>query len=151
MICTKCGNTIPNGAKYCSHCGTEQPKSSEPGMPVFEAFEPETQYQPAQTTMNSPETNAREIIVAPPTAKQTMIWAILGAAFGCTFFTSFLGIIFSVKTKRLVKSYKEYWGTPHGMAKAGDIISRIGLPVSIVMTSLFVVYMITAIFAAALN
>ncbi len=32
MICTNCGNVMPDNAKFCTTCGTAAPISSEQGM-----------------------------------------------------------------------------------------------------------------------
>lgn len=168
MYCRQCGVPLPEDARFCTKCGFdnaapmifEAPPAaespSEPYAPLYEqsaypqpvAPYPAQAYQPQQPFVS--EEQKQE-------ANSVLIWGILGLAFSCSFFLSFLGIIFSAVAKKKAKAYIARWGTIYGKAKVGNILSTVGIPVGIVFTVLFVIYLIVyisffaALFSGALN
>ena len=160
MYCRKCGVPLPEDARFCTQCGFDNAapliSEAEPYAPVYEqpqyqqsvAPYPAQAYQPQQPFVS--EEQKQE-------ANSVLIWGIIGLAFSCTFFLSFLGIIFSAVAKKKAKAYIARWGTIYGKAKVGNILSTVGIPVGIVFTVLFVIYLIVyvsffvALFSGALG
>lgn len=106
----------------------------EPAPVYAEAPKAEPVYAAAPATVNN--ANVEEL------SKDALIWGILGLAFSCTFFLSLLGIIFSAIAKKKYAAYAAAAGTPSGKGKVGGILARVGLPVGIVMTVFFFIYII---------
>ena len=78
MYCMTCGAAIPEGSEFCIKCG-----ASQTDLPV-----------PVETE-EYPVYDAAPEWTWPVTPTNVLVWAILGLAFACTFYLSFLGIIFS--------------------------------------------------------
>jgi len=72
-------------------------------------------------------------------ARSAMILAIVGAAL-CEL--GIPGIIICAIARGKVKAWMEKYGTPTGMAKAANIISKVGLILSIVMTVYWLFFII---------
>ncbi|MBR2582975.1 MAG: zinc ribbon domain-containing protein [Oscillospiraceae bacterium] len=118
MYCDRCGAEIPAGASFCANCG------------AVVSSQPTEQYAPVSTG-------------APvPTPSSILTMGILAVAFCCTFYFSFLGIVFGAIGKSKAKSYLAYYGEPSGQVKAGSIMSKIGFIVGIVFTVLAVLAII---------
>lgn len=125
----------------------EQPVYEQPvyEQPVYEqpvCEQPVYEQPPHQYIQPVPE------IPGVPTPQQQsdsnslLVFGILGLAFACTFYLSFLGIIFSAIAKGKSRDYLFRYGAHYGKAKVGRILANIGLPVGIVLTCLFVTYLI---------
>lgn len=112
MICKNCGAEVADETKFCQNCGAMM--ESEPA-PVYEAAPAEAPAGPG------------------------LVWGILGLAFGCTAILSFLGIIFSAIGIGKAKKYAKQGYPLTGKNKVGSILSKIGLPVSIVVLVLFII------------
>ena len=119
MYCDRCGADIPSGATFCANCGA----------PVSTA--PAEQYA-APAYPSAPV----------PTPGSILTMGILAVAFCCSFYFSFLGIVFGAIGKSKAKSYLAYYGEPSGQVKAGSIMSKIGFIVGIVFTVLAVLAII---------
>ena len=77
-----------------------------------------------------------------------LLWGILGLSFSCTFFLSFLGIIFSAIGMSKANLYTRLTGRPVNKGgKVGRILSVVGLITGIVMTVLFIIWLIVIIAA----
>ena len=128
MICKNCGAEVADETKFCQNCGAmieAEPVPAE--APVYEAVPVE---QPAGPGL---------------------VWGILGLAFGCSFFASFLGIIFSAIGISKAKKYTKQGYPLTGKNKVGSILSKVGLPVSIVMLVFFIIYVIGVAALVAYN
>ena len=161
MFCHNCGNALEDGAKFCPNCGTpvaapvideapvveqpvvEEPVVEQPQQPVYEAPAAPVYQQPVYTTPVNPELNGM--------SKSILIFGIIGLAFSCSFYLSLLGIIFSAIGKGKVKAFLAAGGQLTGKAKVGNILAKVGLILGIVLTALFVVWLITIIVAAVAN
>lgn len=149
MNCKKCGAVIPDGGIICPYCGFD---TRSPG---FQTLNNSQRYeQPAQAQYVQPQSQYVQPQPVTPAyvtpqqqaeANSVLIWGILGLAFSCTFWLSFLGIIFSAIARGKVKDYLYRYGVLYGKAKVGNILSRIGLPVGIVLTVFAVIYIIYAL------
>ena len=126
MYCDRCGAEIPAGATFCANCGA----------PVSTA--PAEQYA-APAYPSAPV----------PTPGSILTMGILAVDFCCSFYFSFLGIVFGAIGKSKAKSYLAYYGEPSGQVKAGSIMSKIGFIVGIVMTAIALLTLIIYIIANA--
>lgn len=126
-FCTNCGAQIPDGSAICPNCGTQlaPAAASQPTYqaPVYQA----PAYQPAPALDNGP----------------VFTFGLLAVIF-CG--SGLLGLIFAIIAKKKIKNYVAAGGQLTGRAKAGSIMATIGLIVSIVMTVIWLIYII--IFAA---
>ena len=153
MNCKKCGAIIPDGGIICPYCGFD---TRSPGVQTLNNAqryqEPvQAQYippQPAPQPQYTPPVSPAYVTPQQQSeANSVLIWGILGLAFGCTFWMSFLGIIFSAIARGKVRDYLSRYGVLYGKAKVGNILSRIGLPVAIVLTVFAVIYLIYLLMA----
>lgn len=78
-----------------------------------------------------------------------MITGILAAAFSCTFFLSFLGIVFGPMGLGKAKNYLSQYGSYPVKVRIGKYLSIGGLAMGIFMTIYFFIYLIAAIAAVA--
>lgn len=109
MYCRFCGKEIEDSAKYCDRCGgiVTESETNENG----ETYAPEviTSYCEAE----------RETA-----AKKSLIFGILSLAIG-----SVIGFIFALVGMKHVRRYTDLnGGYVNGKAKAGKILSTIGIP-----------------------
>mgnify|MGYP000225882758 CR=1 FL=1 len=143
MFCTNCGASIQDGTNVCPVCGAPvqgaQPQSNQ--QPQFE-----------QPQFNQPQFNQpyyqQPAVPSSVTPSSVLTWGIVGLAFSCTFFLSFLGIIFSaVGTKKAKKLVEESGQQLSGKAKVGNILAKVGLPLGIVLTIFFIIWVIVIVAA----
>ncbi len=97
-----------------------------------------------------PSCGAENVSFAVPAENPTPIltWGILGVAFACSFFLSFLGIIFSAVALSKAKKYLAANGTLPTKAKVGKGLGIGGLIGGIVLTVLFIIYIAVIALAA---
>ena len=169
MICTKCGAEIPEGAKFCISCGTpaaapapqvEQPVYEAPQAPAYEAPQQPAYEQPPvyaaaapqQPQYQQPQYQQQPTYYAQPqpadagvSGKPALTFGILGIIFACTFYFSFLGIIFSAIGLGKAKAFQAAAGQLYGPAKVGKILSVIGLIVGIILTVIAAIALIAII------
>ena len=113
MYCKFCGNKIEQGAKFCTRCGstvsgTEESRTDENYAPEVISSYCEAELETA--------------------AKKSLIFGILSLAIG-----SVVGFIFALLSARQVRKYADLnGGYVSGKAKAGKILSTIGIPYGIV-------------------
>lgn len=77
-----------------------------------------------------------------PTQGNVLTWGILGLAFSGVFI---LGLIFSIVGKNKAKAYVAAHGQLEGAAKAGGILSTLGLIFSIIATVAWIIWVIAII------
>ena len=177
MICTNCGAEIPEGAKFCISCGTpaaaappvEQPVYEAPQAPAYEAPQAPVYEQPQAAPVyaaaaapqqpqyqqyQQPQYQQQPTYYAQPqpadagvSGKPALTFGILGIVFACTFYLSFLGIIFSAIGIGKAKAFRAAAGQLYGPAKVGKILATIGLIVGIILTVIFVIWLIAIIAA----
>ena len=115
MKCPYCGEEIKNESGYCEACGKTAPA-------VVELKE------------------GKDYVGPLGTSRPILTWGILSLGFGCIPFTCVLGIIFGIIGLRRAAQHERFTGTLLGPARAGKILSWIGLVVGSVMTGLVVWY-----------
>ena len=139
MFCSKCGAQIDDNAAFCPVCGYAVEKTTETytePTPVEPAFQQPVYQQPVyqQAPVNDQaKTEA---------AKSAMIMAIIGlvlAELGLP------GLILSCIARKKVKNYLNTYGELTGMAKVANILSKVGLALSIVMMVIWVIYIIAMV------
>ena len=126
----------------------EQPQYTQPAQPQYA----QPQYQPQQYDYAQPQYNAgapMEDPVERNLSKSILIFGILGIAFACTFYLSFLGIIFGAIALSKAKKYAASGYVVTGRAKVGKILGLVGLILGIVMVVILLIVIIVAIVAAA--
>lgn len=128
MYCKNCGNQIPDDASFCPACGATA-NAEEPVFEAAPAAEPVTEAQPAAQLGNT---------------TTLLVLAIIGLALGASWL-AVGGIVVSAIAKKKIEAYVNAGGLLVGKAKVANILSRIGLPVSIVMTVLCVLYIILVV------
>ncbi len=165
MICTKCGAEIPEGAKFCINCGNaavaaepapqpEPPVYEAPQQPAYEAPQQQPVYaapqqpqyqqpQYQQPQYQQPQYQQPTYYAQPApnpgvSGKPALTFGILGIIFACTFYLSFLGIIFSAIGLGKAKAFRAAAGQLYGPAKVGKILATIGLIIAIIMTVIYV-------------
>ena len=125
MYCSKCGAQMNDNSRFCPNCG--QLVQSTP------------QEMTAASTYEGPMGNPTPVLV----------WGIIGLAFACTFVASFLGIIFSIVGLKKANNYFSFCGEWSKQANIGRRLSKAGLIVGIILTALFIVYIIAIIMLVA--
>lgn len=127
-VCNNCGAELKNGAKFCENCGAPAEAVQEP---VREYVEEQTvEYYTEAPVANTPEQDSM--------AKSAMIMAIVGLALSEL---GLPGIIVSAIAKGKVKKATAA-GATGGKLKAARILSTIGLILSIVMTIVWLLYIV---------
>lgn len=165
MFCSNCGNQIPDGARFCGKCGTpvEMPQQQQPVQPQPEA-QPQAQVQSEQPVYQQPvyqqpiyqqqtyqqNVYQQESVVDPfyqdminSAAGSALTWGILSLVFACTFYLSFLGIIFACVAFSKANNYKRLNNNIlSGKAKVGRGLALGGLIAGIVMTFILFLFVI---------
>ena len=160
MICNNCGNQVADNANVCPYCGTPFAASAPQAAQPQYAQPAQTQYaQPVQNQYAQPQyaqPQYGQVAQAPvgdanerEMSKSTLIWGILGIAFGCSFYLSFLGIIFGAIGLGKAKNYMAAGYPLAGRAKTGRILALVGMILGIVLTVFFVIWLIAVIAAAS--
>ena len=66
MFCTKCGNQVPDGQKFCSACGNPMAPAQQPRQPQY--GQPQQQYQQPQQQYQQPQYGRPQYQQAAPAA-----------------------------------------------------------------------------------
>ena len=165
MFCNNCGAQLEEGTKFCAVCGapvqdaapvqqaTPQYEAPAPEAPSYEApaYNAAPVYDAAPAYTPSPAYNAAP--AENPFAGSVLKWGIMALAFACSFYISFLGIVFGIKAKNTAAdALAANNGQPlSGKAKVGAILGKVGLIVGIVMTAILALYLLILIIVAIAN
>lgn len=128
MFCKSCGNQLPDNAAFCPNCGA--------------SFAPAANVDPTPVTYAAPINTPSYDSAPAPSPTPILVFGIIALAMACSFWLSFVGIIFGALTRSKVNAYEMQGGQPSGMVKTGSKLGKAGLIVGIIMTVLFVVYLI---------
>jgi len=121
MFCNKCGANVPDGSTFCQNCGSAVgivPSVASDPYRVIPAVDP----------------REREA------SKSVLTFGIIALAFTCSFWLSFVGIIFAFIAFSKARAYERDFGPATGKAKVGKIFSIVSIPLSIVLTVIVAVY-----------
>lgn len=158
-FCINCGNAAAAAEPAPQ---VEQPVYEAPQQPAYEqppvyAAAPaapqqpqyqQPQYAPPQPQYQQPQYQQQPTYYAQPapaanvSGKPALTFGILGLVFACTFYFSFLGIIFSAIGLGKAKAFRAAAGQLYGPAKVGKILATIGLIVGIIMTVICLIVVI---------
>lgn len=130
MYCKHCGRTIDDEAKYCQHCGGEQ--YTEKAAEVEETV---------VNQVSDTEADSEFELQKEKLAKEIFRLGLMSGIFANTIILGFLGIIFSVRTRKAVLEYIEKFGALSGRALAGNIIRIPALVEGILYTVLVGIYL----------
>ena len=131
---------------YAAAAAPQQPQYQQPqyqqpqqyAQPQYQQYQqPQYQQQPTYYAQPQPD--------AGVSGKPALTFGILGIVFACTFYLSFLGIIFSAIGLGKAKAFKAAAGQLYGPAKVGKILATIGLIVGIILTVIFLIWLIALI------
>lgn len=151
MFCKFCGKQIPDGAAFCPECGKPANTSANSDANAnanananagtntnanYQSVQSAPNYNFQQGNVNANVNRERDSL-----AGSVLTFAILGLAFASTFCLSFLGLIFSCISRSKINNYCLLFGNPHGKAKVGNILGKVGLILSIVLTAIFTLYL----------
>ena len=138
MICTNCGTQFEDGA-FCPNCGTPAAAAPAPAPAPAPQAAPQYNYAPQPQPVYS-AAPAGAAAGDPEQEKSCLITGILAAAFSCTFFLSFLGIVFGPMGLNKAKTYLNTYGTYPVKVRIGKYLSIGGLAMGIFMTVYFAIY-----------
>ena len=115
-VCPNCNKMIPIDAGFCPNCGAvlnAQEETTEVDIPSYRQ----------SSAVNQEEKQGK--------AKVLMIFGIIALVLSDL---GIPGLIFSIIARGKAKNYKADYDEYEGMAKVGNILSKIALPFSIVFT-----------------
>ena len=141
MFCTNCGTSFEDGNAFCPNCGTPVAQPAPAPAPQPEAtygYAPQPQAAPMYTAAAPAAGNPEE-------EKSCLITGILAAAFACTFFLSFLGLVFGPMGLGKCKKYQETYGSYPVKVRIGKYLSIGGLAFGGFMTLYLLIYLIAFI------
>ena len=129
MFCKYCGKELPDGTTFCISCGKDDlPDVTEENInKTKEEFCYE--YTPAISEEKAEDPQRDSI------ASKILTFAIMGIAFGASFYLSALGLIFSIVSRVKLKKYLKLYDKTEGRATVGKHLGLAGLIVSIVFTA----------------
>ena len=134
---------------YAAAAAPQQPQYQQP-----QYQQPQQYAQPQYQQYQQPQYQQQPTYYAQPqpadagvSGKPALTFGILGIVFACTFYLSFLGIIFSAIGIGKAKAFRAAAGQLYGPAKVGKILATIGLIVGIILTVIFVIWLIAIIAA----
>ena len=129
MFCKYCGNELPDGTTFCLNCG----KDDTPDI-INETKQENTIKIQIETAPSTDETKSdpkRDSL-----ASKILTFAIMGLAFGVSFYLSFLGLVFAIISRSKLDKYVKIYADTEGKATVGKHIGVAALVVSIVVTSI---------------
>ena len=139
MFCKFCGNELPEGANFCTKCGKVVSPDDIPAAGVSAPVTAEYEYVPYEEPQDA-ERDSR--------GGSILKFAILGLAFACSFYLSFLGLVFSIIARVKVKRYVSRYNETQGRATVGRHLSVAALVASIVFTAILAIIVIVMVIAA---
>ncbi len=145
MICTNCGTQFEDGNAFCPNCGTPAAQPAPAPAPAQAAPQYNYAPQPQPQPVYAPTAGD------PDAAKSCMITGILAAAFACTFFVGFLGIVFGPMGLNKAKAYLTQYGSYPVKVRIGKYLSIGGLALGIFDTVYLFIYIIGIIAGIASN
>lgn len=141
----------PVDNSYAQYQQPVQPQYEQPVQPRYAQPQyVQPQYgQPQYAQPMQPQYNAVPIEdpVERELSKSILVFGILGIAFACTFYLSFLGIIFGAIAMGKASKYVASGYILNSHAKVGKILGIAGLIIGIILTVILVFVIVAAIVA----
>ena len=134
MFCRYCGNELPEDANFCPNCGkiNEMEGAAMPRTETVDPMEGAT-----KMTFTDPFEKEKDKL-----SGSILTTAILSLAFSFTFLFSWVGLVFAIISRVKVSSYVEQFGETEGRASVGKGLGIGGLITSIVMSAIFLLYVV---------
>ncbi len=156
MNCNVCGAVLPEGAHFCSACGTPAPVlpelTPEPegpkAAPLSELPEPTAPlYAPTEPVYAQPVYAEPALSIPQSEVDSVFNWGVAGLV--CAFLATILGIIFSAIAVSKARRIQRTYGFLPQQARTGRGLGIAGLIVSIVLTVLGLLLVLLIIAGAA--
>ena len=147
MFCTNCGTNFEDGNAFCPNCGSPVAQPAPAPAPAPQAA-PTYNYAP-QPQPQSVYAATSPVAGNPDEEKSCLTTGILAAAFSCTFFLSFLGLVFGPMGLGKCKKYQETYGTYPVKVRIGKYLSIGGLAFGGFWTIYLLIYLIVFIVGIA--
>ena len=129
MFCKYCGSELPDGTTFCLNCGKDDTPDITNETKQENTNEIQTETAPStDKTKSDPKRDSL--------ASKILTFAIMGLAFGVSFYLSFLGLIFAIISRSKLNKYIKIYTYTEGKATVGKHIGVAALVVSIVVTSI---------------
>ncbi len=104
MQCPYCKQSMDDGSDKCPHCGRQINVELSDTSSVLNEYEGPL-----------------------GTSRPALLWGLLASGFGMTGFFGILGIVFGIIGLNRTNRFRQYTGTLYGRAKAGMILSFVGI------------------------
>ena len=135
----------PQEPVYAQPVQPQEPQYAQPVQQPAQPQEPVYAQPVQQPPYAQPEPAYAQPVPGNPDerdkAKSILIFGILAIAFACSYYVSFMGIVFGAITANKVKEYIAAYPLA-GKAKVGSILGKVGLIVGIVFTVLSLITII---------
>ena len=149
MFCKYCGNELPELANFCPKCG----KINEDTIKENDNVEAKISNEEATYGANTANVvNEAPVEPVDPFKEEKrelgnniLKFAIMGLAFGLSFYLSVVGIVFSIIARCKVNNYIKRFGHTERQATVGNSLSKAGMAVSISFSVLCTIFMIALI------
>ena len=150
MFCSNCGNQISEGSRFCGVCGApvevapqQQPAQTQPVQPQQPAQPEQPVYQQPvyQQPVYQQPVYQQPVYQQPVYQQENVVDPI-----ACTFYLSFLGIIFAcIAFSKANKNKMFNNGVLHAKAKVGRGLAIGGLIAGIVFTFFLMIFVLSMI------
>ena len=125
MFCKYCGNELPDGTTFCPKCGSDDTpvttEKSDTEIKNDTTFECVLETVPKDVTKDS-------------LASKILAFAIIGLAFACSLYLSFVGVVFSLISRSKLKKYIKNYGDTEGKATVGKHLGLVAMIVSFALS-----------------
>lgn len=135
MFCKHCGFNLPDNSNFCPKCGKVNTIKEEPTEENYDILPEIEQFSEFSIVKEEMKERGGRILKN----------AIMGLGFSLSFYLSPLGLIFAIISRILCGRYKKRYGETNGNASVGNGIGIAALVVSIVFTSLLLIYILSFI------
>ncbi|MBR2432441.1 MAG: zinc ribbon domain-containing protein [Clostridia bacterium] len=128
MFCKYCGNELPENANFCPKCGkinettAPNPQEEPQYVPPIDLIDPNYY----STSPVDPRQQEKDDL-----GGSILKYAILGLAFGSTFWLAILGLAFTIVARAKLSTYISNFSETEGRASVGKALSIAGLAVNI--------------------
>ena len=141
MFCKYCGSELPNGTTFCLKCGKDDISEASSEIETTQEIKNSNSFE------YTPDVTKEEVVDPQRNsmASKILTFAIMGLAFGASYYLSFLGLIFSIISRVKLSKYIKIYNDTEGKATVGKHLGLVGLIVSIVLLATLFLDIITFI------